>query len=64
MQRSIYQAGNESKVEYSAYDLEKMITWPWFAHVVDELIHYFESRQLPFKKFMNVCLDEMSLYFS
>jgi hypothetical protein len=57
-QGSMHEADNESDVDYSVLDLEKMIRWS--THVLGELLRYLESSQLPFKKFMNVCLNDIS----
>jgi hypothetical protein len=54
----MHDVDNESDVDYYVLDLEKMIRWS--THVLGELFQYLESSQLPFKKFMNLCLNDIS----
>jgi hypothetical protein len=55
---SMHEVDNESDIDNSVLDLEKIIRWS--THVLVELFQYLASSQLPFKKFMNVCLNDIS----
>jgi hypothetical protein len=54
----MHEVDNESDIDNSVLDLEKIIRWS--THVLIELFQYLASSQLPFKKFMNVCLNDIS----